>query len=132
MMWKRLGYLGLIPFIFCLDISTSDAWMNEGKQAFIAYSAIILSFMAGSLWQIDQHRLSHQQVISNIFCLIAFSALLVDQYLALIILALCYLCLFIYEVKFVRLHSADSEYIAMRFRLTIIVVLLHVGALILW
>ena len=48
----QLGYLGLLPFLFSLVlISTERTLFNlSGQQFFIAYSAVILSFLSGVLW----------------------------------------------------------------------------------
>ncbi len=72
----RLGYLGLVPFLFSLLLIVSDTTLFNlsGQQFFIAYSAVILSFLSGVLWGngIDHyyHRLSRNiLVLSNLFCL---------------------------------------------------------------
>lgn len=131
--WQKLGYLGLTPFALCLCASLFTTFNAEGKQGFIAYSAIILSFMSGSLWRFSQtDKQSSQQIISNVFALIAFSSLLLNQYLALTILATSYLALFIYEKREVRVQHYEKNYMVMRFRLTFTVILMHVIAYISW
>ncbi|MCG6202054.1 DUF3429 domain-containing protein [Psychromonas antarctica] len=136
-MWQTLAYMGLIPFIvsFYLSIQNMD-WSIDTKQLFIAYSAIILSFVAGSLWQASEQKKHHnKQVISNIFSLFAFLALLVNYHLALIILAINYLLLFLYESKLVKLNKQchiHPAYMRMRFQVTLIVILLHSAAYLLW
>ena len=79
----QLGYLGLLPFMFSLVlIGTERTLFNlSGEQFFIAYSAVILSFLSGVLWgnAIDHfyHRLSRNAlVLSNLFVLLAWGALL--------------------------------------------------------
>lgn len=74
----RLGYLGLAPFLFSLLLIVSDTTLFNlsGQQFFIAYSAVILSFLSGVLWGngIDHyyHRLSRNiLVLSNLFVLLA-------------------------------------------------------------
>jgi uncharacterized membrane protein HdeD (DUF308 family) len=130
--WQLLGYLGLLPFIACLYLSIESVnWCTTGKQAFIAYSAIIVSFIAGSVWRKD----IKQQIISNIFSLIAFITLLIEPKMALIILAFSFSFLFIYEKKLTKFKTEDNrsnEYMRMRFWLTSIVVLFHIIAYILW
>jgi Protein of unknown function (DUF3429) len=131
--WQKLGYLGLTPFALCLYVSLFTTFNTEGKQGFIAYSAIILSFMAGSLWQLNQSdKQSFQQVISNVFALVAFSSLFLNQYLALAILATSYLALFMYEKHDVRVQHNQKKYMVMRFRLTLTVIVMHVIAYISW
>lgn len=128
--WKILGYLGLLPFIVCLYLSgEKEFWGISGIQAFISYSAIILSFIAGTLWKTDtQTDDNNNYIISNIFSLIAFVSLLVQQGLALIILGLSFLILFVYEKSLGKQKSLPTHYIRMRFCLTLIVVLLHITA----
>ena len=131
--WQLLGYLGLIPFILCILFPTELARIGlNNQQVFIAYSAVILSFVAGTLWRVEDH-VNHKthQVVSNIFSLVAFSSLLVDLYIATITLSISYLLLFLYEYKSTKpdnLQSLRPHYMTMRFRLTLIVVSLHIFA----
>ena len=132
--WKILGYLGLIPFIVCLYLSSeAQLWGISTKQAFVAYSAVILSFIAGTIWRGDilTHHDKHY-IISNIFSLIAFVCLLVAQKVALIILALSFMLLFVYENSIGKQDKKPTNYMNMRFWLTQIVVLLHITAFLQW
>ncbi|MFT5807726.1 MAG: chromate transport protein ChrA [Moritella dasanensis] len=134
---QTLGYMGLMPFIISLYLSINDtAWQLDAKQVFIAYSAIILSFVAGTLWQTsDETKHDRRKIVSNIFSLFAFLTFLVNQHLALAILAANYILLFLYESKLVTLNQENDRnpaYLTMRFRLTCIVVLLHGSAYYLW
>ncbi|MHA2938023.1 DUF3429 domain-containing protein [Vibrio sp. RC27] len=140
---KILGFMGLIPLFASLYLSINDvAWQLESKQAFMAYSAIILSFVAGTLWknqdqQINKIHLTHtqQNYISNIFSLFAFLALLVNQHLGLAILATNFLALFLYESRLAKVTECKESlkgYLAMRLQLTVIVILLQLTALIVW
>ncbi len=132
--WQWLGYLGLIPFITSLLISLLiNHWHARATEFFIFYSAIILSFMAGTLWQVRlKPDNSQQHIASNIFCLIAFLALLTTQLASLIILALGYLGLFQYEEFIAQRDRSERKYLNMRFMLTSIVVVLHLLALFFW
>lgn len=83
----RLGYLGLVPFLFSLLLIVSDNTLFNlsGQQFFIAYSAVILSFLSGVLWGngIDHyyHRLSRNiLVLSNLFVLLAWGGLVTREY----------------------------------------------------
>ena len=131
---KILGYLGLLPFIVSLYISTEIVFLGiPTKQVFIAYSAVILSFIAGSIWRKDsQNFFDKQNVISNLFSLLAFASLLLDQKLALIILAVGFMLLFLYEKSLSKQNKLLTDYMNMRFWLTSIVVLLHITAYFLW
>jgi hypothetical protein len=132
--WKVLGYLGLIPFIACLYVSSETVFFGiSAKQTFVAYSAIILSFIAGTIWRRDvdiYHDKRH--IISNVFSLIAFVSLLVERELALIILALSFMFLFVYENTLTKQKNHPTDYMNMRFWLTQLVVLFHVTAYALW
>ena len=50
--WRSLGYLGLTPFVFTLILTTAGVTLPalSPPELFIAYSACILSFLAGTLW----------------------------------------------------------------------------------
>ena len=70
--WQWLGYLGLIPFVACLWLFNApiDSALNQTlfnpQQAFIFYSAIILSFLAGALWRKDTlSQDTKMQIFSN-------------------------------------------------------------------
>lgn len=135
--WQLLGYLGLLPFITSLYLSVeSVSWVIAAKQAFVAYSAIIVSFIAGSIWRKDdEHTQKKQQIISNSFSLLAFISLLTYPNIALIILSFSFLFLYVYERDLAKCSTDEnrtSEYMAMRFWLTLIVISMHITAYILW
>jgi heme/copper-type cytochrome/quinol oxidase subunit 2 len=135
--WQLLGYLGLLPFITSLYLSVeSVSWVITAKQDFVAYSAIIVSFIAGSIWRKDdKHTHTKQQIISNSFSLLAFISLLTYTNIALIILSFSFLFLYVYERDLAKCSTDEnrtSEYMAMRFWLTLIVISMHITAYILW
>ncbi|MFT5851593.1 MAG: hypothetical protein ACI87J_001566 [Colwellia sp.] len=132
--WKILGYLGLLPFIISLYLSTEKLFFGiSTKHVFIAYSAVILSFIAGTLWRRDsQTYLDKQNIISNLFSLLAFTSLLLDQKIALIILGVSFMLLFFYEKSLGKQSKLLTDYMNMRFWLTLIVALLHITAYSLW
>jgi ABC-type Fe3+-siderophore transport system permease subunit len=132
--WKTLGYAGLIPFFGCLTLSAYiDNLGFNSQQVFIAYSAVILSFIAGSLWRIDDNN-EHKsrQLISNIFSLIAFSALCVHFLAGLIILASSYPLILFFEYKMTGQASMKKHYMIMRCKLTLLVFIVHIFAVYLW
>ncbi|WP_448567944.1 DUF3429 domain-containing protein [Thalassotalea ganghwensis] len=127
--WKMLGYLGLVPFIAAiLLLNFQEQVAIDIPRVFIAYSAVIVSFIAGSMWRVDQHQFKRQQIVSNMICLFAFTTLLIDQTYALSILIACYLILFAFEHY---LHNQCGQpndktpYMTMRFRLSLIVIVCH-------
>ncbi|WP_157823285.1 DUF3429 domain-containing protein [Psychromonas sp. MB-3u-54] len=139
--WQWLGYLGLIPFVACLllfEIFTDSAANNypfNPQQAFLFYSAIILSFLAGTLWRKDTltpHIAT--QIISNILCLYAFICLFIPIFYALVLLPLGYFSLFF--VEYFLCHNKEdaytTSYYSMRLRLTVLVIFLHAAALMSW
>jgi hypothetical protein len=135
--WQGLGYLGLIPFVAFLwlfEVSPSFNLLNP-QQAFIYYSVIILSFLAGATWKKDTLETHHvSQIISNVFCLYAFMCLFIPFFYALIFLPIGYLGLL--SAEFFLWIDADKSftkaYSKMRIILTMTVIGLHVVALVLW
>ncbi|WP_299669023.1 DUF3429 domain-containing protein [uncultured Psychromonas sp.] len=136
-----LGYLGLLPFYICLLLSQivnneqlePHSLMVSIQQAFIFYSAIILSFMSGTLWQKETSKKKVKlQLLSNILCLIAFACLLMPVFYALIILPITYVGLLLTEYLLRFQQQITASYIKMRLILTLLVVLSHVTALLLW
>lgn len=133
----RLGYLGLLPFLFSLLLVITDTTLFNltGHQFFIAYSAVILSFLSGILWGngIDHyyHRLSRNVlVLSNLFVLLAWGALLQGNtryIMATLLLASGYIAVW-YAEKLIRKVEQEVEpkgYQGMRGKLTFGVLLMH-------
>ncbi len=133
-LWQILGYMGLLPFMVCIAISLfipEHQWI--AKEGFVYYSAIILSFVAGTLWRMDnQVKMGKQQVISNLFSLVAFFSLFLEPWPAIAVLATSYFIIFLFERYFTQDKTRDKKYLFMRFWLTTIVVLLHIVAMIFW
>jgi hypothetical protein len=139
--WQWLGYLGLLPFVFCLLLFSMPIEGMTGnlpfdpKKTFIFYSAIILSFIAGTLWKKDRvEGILSGQILSNLFCLYAFLCLLIPLFYALILLPFGYFSLFLTEYILCnnKGNGYTKPYFTMRLLLTICVSLLHGFALILW
>ena len=138
-----LGYLGLLPFYIGLLLSQivnneqpePHSLIVSIQQAFVFYSAIILSFMSGTLWQKEASKKQVKlQLISNVLCLIAFACLLMPVFYALIILPITYAGLLLteYLLRFQQQITLTASYIKMRLILTLLVVLSHVTAHLLW
>ena len=129
---KVLGYLGVLPFILSLTLSYFGPFDGlDANFIFIAYSAAILSFLAGTLWHADTHKRSGRpKELSNAFCLAAFSSLLIYYPYALLLQIANFSLLYFYEKNY--LAPKPKEYMALRFRLTSLVVSLHLLALVLW
>ena len=138
-----LGYLGLLPFYICLLLSQivnneqlePHSLIVSIQQAFVFYSAIILSFMSGTLWQKETSKKQLKlQLLSNVLCLIAFACLLMPVFYTLIILPITYAGLLLteYRLRFQQQITLTASYIKMRLILTLLVVLSHITALLLW
>ncbi|MCG9731444.1 DUF3429 domain-containing protein [Shewanella sp. Isolate13] len=129
--WRRLGYAGLLPFIIATIMSLvgwSLPWF-EPEFAFVSYSAIILSFLAGTLWgqvlYLHAANLANLLILSNLYALLAWLALMIDQTMAaLVILAFGYFSLLGVEKNFQNLPVKD-EYQQMRTVLTSVALLTH-------
>lgn len=135
--WKSLGYLGLIPFIACLLMVESfpHNMLFNSQQVFHFYSAIILCFLAGSLWKKDtRNEQSNSLIVSNILCLYAFSCLFLPLDFALVFLPLGYMALLVAEYIFCEKKRAPfiTPYFSMRLILTLFVSVLHAIALFWW
>jgi hypothetical protein len=133
--WQWLGYLGLIPFIICVFFPTfiTNHWHISTEKVFIFYSAIILSFLSGTLWRARiSPSNSWVQLASNILCLFAYICLFLPINWALALLPFGYFGLLIIEYG-IRNSESDvlsSRYLIMRLTLTLIVIVLHVILLI--
>jgi len=139
-----LGYAGLIPFGIPVCLMLDDLWFGStirsgipwvvhAPDLFISYSAIILSFMCGTLWAgwqtIGNNRLAKGAVLlSNLLALSAWGALL----LMLIASVPKVFCVILLMFGFISLLTAERmlgtavmDYWRMRLSLTAIVLILH-------
>jgi hypothetical protein len=141
---RILGYAGLIPFAVPVWLMIDGFWFGPGLQSaalfglyapyiFIAYSAVILSFMSGTLWANVQMTgnlslVKPSVLMSNLLALSAWFALLLI-YIAPImtIFAVTLLMLgFISLLWAERIVDSGTEvYWRMRLSLTTIVTALH-------
>ncbi len=129
---QRLGYLGLVPFI----AAAAGPWVLYDHtpwilQAFHYYSAIILAFMAGTVWgvRLDYGRADPGTlIVSIVIALGAVGSLLLPMRGALILLAAGYLFLLQWERRRVFPSLAVDWYPMLRQRLTWTVVACHMMA----
>ena len=139
-----LGYAGIIPFVVPVCLMLNNLWFGSASRSgipwvmhapdiFISYSAVILSFMCGTLWAgwqtIGNNRLAKSAVLaSNLLALSAWSALVlmfiasVPKVLCVILLMLGFISLLTAERM---LGSKVIVYWRMRLYLTAIVIILH-------
>lgn len=129
-----LAVLGVIPFVFATYLSWSGQVFFEksGLNLFITYSAIILSFMGGTLWGQFIHKnidaLSRYVLISSNFLAIGawFSLLIYVPVLSIGLLFLGFISTFWVEVRALKHNeSTNARYLNLRFIVTIIVCVLH-------
>ena len=132
-----LGSLGLVPFgaaggMVLLGLNFPGL---DPLRAFMGYSAVILSFLAGTLWgksiscaAADSAR--QLLILSNLLALLAWLALMADAAptTGLAALAAGYSIILWVERRYDRSLSAasDAGYQAMRNWLTVAVVIMHI------
>ena len=147
-----LGYLGLAPFIIPvvemiraslspLGFSSASIGGLYAPYIFITYSAVILSFLAGLLWQKSRSSTSTQQrrvilVFSNLVALSGWSSLLIMYFSVLgtlmsLSLLICGFMLTLLAERAIEKDIVDGSYWNMRITLTLIVIALHALCLIL-
>ena len=140
---KVLGYAGLLPFLSTAVVMLNAVINGPGLQSaavfnlyapyvFISYSAVILSFMAGTLWAkwesgSDSTMTNLAVLFSNVVSLTAWLALLmifmssIMTVFAVTILLVGFASLLWVE----RLTKTASDYRQMRVNLTSSVMLMH-------
>ncbi|KRO97124.1 MAG: hypothetical protein ABS24_05650 [SAR92 bacterium BACL26 MAG-121220-bin70] len=141
---RILGYAGIIPFAIPVWLMIDGFWFGPGLQSaalfglyapyiFIAYSAVILSFMSGTLWANVQMTgnlslVKPAVLMSNFLALSAWFALLLI-YIAPImtIFAVTLLMLGFISLLWAEriVDSGTKVYWRMRLSLTTIVTALH-------
>lgn len=132
---QYLGYLGLVPFImtFALNDYVEKYLSIPVEKVFIFYSAIILSFIAGTLWRKDTSKVNIKlQLFSNLFSLLAFFTLLLPSHIALLALAKIYLLSLLCEYHFDHGDPENYDYLQMRMHLTALVITMHIIAFVVW
>lgn len=131
--YKRLGYAGLLPFVFGVGLYAFDASIFNltGDTLFVLYSAVILSFLAGTLWANSLKNngeavYDKELITSNVISLIAFVCLLMNSTLiAITLLLIAYLLIFKHEATLENYAEIYPDYFSMRKLLTLIVSALH-------
>ena len=136
---STLGYAGIIPFIVACGFAVIglDAFAS---RLFFSYSAIILSFLGGSLWgriisrqQAQSTTVLTALIASNVFALAAFAALLlisVGPLLPLVLLTAGFVAVLIAEQMVSGVLAPVSaevhpRYATLRAALSAAVLLLH-------
>ncbi|RUM51317.1 MAG: hypothetical protein DSY86_06270 [Marinomonas sp.] len=131
---KTLGFLGLIPFLISTIAFHFDFYHYgfHAQSVFIAYSAVILSFLSGAIWgqvleQPYQAKGKLLLIASNVVAVGGWVGLIIQQpHLSLLLLLCGYISLFWLEVRWLKAIRIDqSFYPNLRFILTILVCAMH-------
>lgn len=128
---KLLTYFGSFPFFIAVYLSWSQHTFLgvDGIQWFLTYGLVILSFMAGTLWgQVvnESIQLKSIALASNAVTLAAwFAFLLVGPTVVLIISALGFMILYVFEILIMADIKRPDYYLALRLRVTTLVVIAH-------
>lgn len=138
-----LGYLGVIPFVVAALFALFDLSLLgfDPRQVFIAYSAVILSFLGGIMWGRVLGLPDHRAVrclllLSNAIALTGFAALLLAAgaaYLYALPLLMCgyVITLVVERLAYQRLLAdVQRSYFPMRVVLTTVVVIMHIMVLV--
>ncbi|CDT67837.1 hypothetical protein VCR4J2_760033 [Vibrio coralliirubri] len=133
----KLGYMGLIPFLFGLLLSLTDSqfFSLSGETLFITYSVVILSFLSGILWgngieNFESQSSNKALILSNVIVLAAWLAVLLgeqQEFLTTLILIIGYFAVWRAERSMREENQSEGPdgYFDMRTRLTSSVVLMH-------
>ncbi|MFA0086635.1 DUF3429 domain-containing protein [Vibrio sp. 10N.261.51.F12] len=133
----KLGYMGLVPFLFGLWLSLTDSQLFtlSGETLFISYSVVILSFLSGILWSNGIENFESQSsnkglILSNVIVLAAWLAVLLGEqkeFLTTLILIIGYIAVWRAERSMREENQSEGPdgYFDMRTRLTSSVVLMH-------
>ncbi|MBJ7549740.1 DUF3429 domain-containing protein [Marinomonas ostreistagni] len=131
---KVLGYLGLIPFVVSTLTYLFDFYHYSfhAQTAFIAYSAVILSFLSGAIWgqvieQAPQSKGKALLIGSNVIAIAGWLGLIIEQpHLSLLLLLGGYISIFWLEVRWLKAMRPDQSYYPnLRFFLTVLVCAMH-------
>ncbi|MFA0550069.1 DUF3429 domain-containing protein [Vibrio lentus] len=133
----KLGYMGLIPFLFGLLLSLTDSQFLglSGETLFITYSVVILSFLSGILWgngieNFESQSSNKALILSNVIVLFAWLAVLLGEqkeFLTTLILIIGYIAVWRAERSMREENQSEGPdgYFDMRTRLTSSVELMH-------
>ncbi|ROP24186.1 DUF3429 domain-containing protein [Vibrio crassostreae] len=133
----KLGYMGLIPFLFGLLLSLTDSQLFSfsGESLFITYSVVILSFLSGILWgngidNFESQSSNKALILSNVIVLAAWLAVLLgeqQEFVTTLILIIGYIAVWRAERSMREENQSEGPdgYFDMRTRLTSSVVLMH-------
>lgn len=130
-MLQFLGYAGLIPFIF-LPLCSLVWQLMVPAQALLLfqfYSCLILGFMAGAIWPVlyQAKQPASRAIWAVTFPVLAILGIAILPAYILIILALLFLALRVYEYQTEINTLYSPSYSMLRNQLTAVVVLSHLA-----
>lgn len=117
-----LGYLGLLPFLFLVGANFLYE-MTLFSNAFLLYSISIMSFVAGSLWRVDNNNGFNWLVVLPTIPTLLLSLLSVK--VALLYLGACYLFILALQKRSNEWPTLSPDYQRMRERISGVVFACH-------
>ncbi|WP_137130447.1 DUF3429 domain-containing protein [Rhizobium sp. FY34] len=130
-----LTYAGALPFFLLLPPRLTILEGFDALHAFLAYGAVIASFMAGSLWGLVQARDTPPLsaiAISNLLALTAWGTLLLEpDRLALILQVLVFLAALFSDQRLAKASLEKPWYWQLRTRITAIVCIAYLAKILL-
>ena len=128
-----LGGAGVIPFVLAAAgavVVADGAWRALALQAFVAYSAVILSFLGGVRWGAALSDAAWRALALAVApSLIAFGALLIEPVRAVQVLALVYAVIGVFDALRRPSPEWPAWFSKLRARLSGAVVVVHVALL---
>lgn len=125
---ERLGYAGLIPFVL-IGLAVSIGIEGSG-ELFKLYSVLILAFMAGGCWGVEQ---ANPEKIDNTLLVLSIGAFLwgtIAYFLpinvAVLMLVVGFILLLWIEANPLFKSSYDESYKKLRLILTSVVLAMHI------
>lgn len=135
-----LGIAGLVPFIglAAVVLLAVPGWQAFALQAFLYYSAVILSFLGGVHWGVamsvdheGSHHFSSRMLVAMAPSLLAWPALMLAPRFALLALMTGFLLIRLYEAQSDSVERLPPWYTSLRTLLTVVVVVAHLSIVLL-
>lgn len=134
-----LGLAGLVPFLFSAAAAwlAPVAWQVVAIQAFLYYSAVILSFLGGVQWGVamsleaaESAGFRARLLLSMVPSLIAWPALLLHPFTGAWVLVVGFVLVRLHELSRAGRTRLPDWYHSLRLVLTLVVLACH--ALLIW
>lgn len=132
---QALTYAGALPFFLLLPPTLAILEPFDALRGFLAYGAVIASFMAGTLWGIVQGRETAaigQLIASNVLALAAWASLLIEPgRVALTVQLVIFAALLAADRKLASANLEKPWYWTLRTRVTALVCIAYLAKIIL-